>query len=394
MYYNINELIEKYLKIVNSQKNKENKKYWDNADERYLVERWRGRSNRMINVPYTMAMDIAGYSKVLNINCIDYYTNPRAQLHEQLKYAIWEFENIDSNRYFENATFVSFGSVFEAAMFDAKINFLPNAAPWFDEKEHILEDKSKLLSFKPFDFYNSGLCGRAHNFYEESKKITSGYDIEVMFPITLRSPFSIAIMLRGFENLLMDFYDDPNFVHELLGTITTYLKDFAYQRAKFLNKPIDKCMLFNDEISTPMISNDIYVEFILPYEIELSNFCNGTRYWHSCGVTQNFYESVASIPGLKMMHIGPWSDIGKAVNVFGTKQIPIEICVSNNRDMYEKTSQQMEEHLLGIKSICDGKVKYSVRCDGIGVLFTIDECISKMNEWCKVAKQVFNPQQS
>ena len=391
MYKNTNELIEKYLEIVDSPKNKENKKYWDNADERYIVERWRGRSNRMFNVPYTMAMDIAGYSKVLDINCIDYYSDPRAQLHEQLRYAIWESENIDCNRYFENATFVSFGSVFEAAMFDAKINFLPNGAPWFDEKEHILEDKSKLLSFKSFDFYKSGLCAKAHDFYEQSKKNTNGYDVEVMFPITLRSPFSIAVMLRGLTNLLMDFYDDPDFVHELFGIITSYLKDFAYQRAKFLNKPIDKCMLFNDEIATPMVSNDLYVEFILPYEIELSNFCNGTRYWHSCGVSQDFYESVSSIPGLQMMHIGPWSDIKKAVQVFGSKQIPIEICLSNNRDMYEKTSEQMEAQLLEIKDICEGKVKYSVRCDGIGVIDTIDECTSKMKDWCKVAKMVFKP---
>ena len=98
----VKSLIEKYLEIVNSKQNQENKKYWENADEPYLVERWRGRSLRRERTPFTMAMDISGYSKVLGIDCLKYYGEPEAQLHEQLRYALWEFENLKCQRYFEN----------------------------------------------------------------------------------------------------------------------------------------------------------------------------------------------------------------------------------------------------------------------------------------------------
>lgn len=392
MFEDTKKLIERYLEIVESPKNKKNKEYWDNGDERYLIERWRGRSNRKTNTPFTMAMDISGYSQVLGIDCAKYYTEPEANLHEQLRYAIWEFENIDSNRYFENATFSSFGSVFETAMFGGKVNFLPDQAPWYDEKQAVFADKSNLLKVKPFDFYSTGLCPKAIEFYEYAKKATAGYDIEPMFPITIRSPFSVAVMVRGLTPLLMDFVLDPGFVHDLMATITGYIKEYMQARSNYLGEPIPKCFLFNDEISTPMLSDAQYQEFVLPYEIELSNFCGGVKYWHSCGVSHAFYESVAKIPNLKLMHVGPWSDVAKAADVFGKKDIALEICVSSIRDMHEKTKEQMTEQLQEIKNACDGKVKYSVRCDGIAVLDTQEECMTKMKQWCEAATEVFQPQ--
>ncbi len=385
----LNELTNKYLDIVNSEKNRENKKYWDNADERYLVERWRGRSSRRTDTPYTMAMDISGYARVLGIDCLKYYSDPETQLKEQLRYAIWEYENIDCQRYFEDAVFISFGSVFEAAMFGAKINYLPAQAPWYDEQDSVLKDKANLLKLPPFDFYRSGLCPIVHEYYGQYKKLLGDTPLDVMFPLTLRSPFSTAIMLRGFENLLMDIYDDPEFFKDLMDTITGYLKEYATERAKFTGEPMTPGMLFNDEISTPMLSNGMYEEFILPGELELARHWGGVRYWHSCGVTQDFYETVSNLPGLKMMHIGPWSDIPRAAAVFGAKDIAIEICVNANRDMYEKTFDEMVSQLNEIKDACDGKVRYSVRCDGIAVLFSEEECLSKMKEWERAAKQVF-----
>lgn len=385
----VKSLVEKYLEIVNSKQNQENKKYWENADEPYLVERWRGRSLRREHTPFTMAMDISGYSKVLGIDCLKYYGEPEAQLHEQLRYAIWEFENLKCQRYFENTVFVSFGSIMEASFFGAKINYLPGQAPWYDEKQPVFADKDALKNVKPFDFYNSGLCGKIHNFYEIMKRLTDGYDIKVMFPVTLRSPFSVAIMLRGFENLLIDMYDDPEFFDDLMAAITQYLKDYAKARADFLGEPMPKFYLFNDEISTPTLSERLYREKVLPYEMELAKFAGGIRYWHSCGVSTVFYESVASIPGLQMMHVGPWSDVAKAAEVFGAKDIPLEICLNSVEDIYEKNGQEMRQKLLSIKEACDGKVRYQVRADGFAVLNSIDFTLQKIREWNEAALEVF-----
>jgi len=383
-------LLDEYISLVNSESNQRNKQYWANSDERYLHERWRGRSNRKENVPFTMAMDISGYCKVLEFNCAEYYQNPATHLQEQLRYAIWEARNFDCQRYFENAVFIAQGSVFEASWFGARIHYLDNQAPWYNEKEPVFSDKKNLLAVKPFDFFSSGLCPTVHHFYEVICRKTAGYPVDVMFPLALRSPFSIAIMLRGFENLLTDIYDDPAFFHDLLDIISCYLKEYASARSIFLNEQIASGMLFNDEISTPILSADMYRKMILPFELDLSRHCNGIRYWHSCGVTQDFYESVSSIPGLKMMHIGPWSDIGRAVEVFGPKNIALEICVNSVRDMYDKSENEMIAQLSRIKALCDGRICYSVRCDGIAIRNSIEECLNKIKTWNKAARMVFS----
>lgn len=385
----IDTLLATYLGIVHSQRNQDNKRYWANADEPYLAERWRGRSLRREHTPFTMAMDISGYAKVLGIDCLAYYGRPDVQLHEQLRYAIWEFENLKCQRYFDDTVFVSFGSVLEASFFGARINFLPGQAPWFDEKESLFADKSALARLKPFDFYTSGLCGKVHEFYGAMRRLTESHDIKVMFPVTLRSPFSIAIMLRGFENLLIDMLDDPAFFDDLLATIASYLKDYAKARAQFLGEPIPKLMLFNDEVSTPMLSNAFYRERILPVEVDLAKLAGGLRYWHSCGVTDDFYDSVATIPGLQMMHIGPWSNVEKAARVFGPKDIALEICLNSVADIYEKSEDDMRAKLLAIRAACDGQVRYQVRADGFAVLKSIDFTLEKIRQWNRIALEVF-----
>ena len=128
-----------------------------------------------------------------------------------------------------------------------------------------------------------------------------------------------------------------------MRTITEYLKAYATARAAFLHEPIAQGMLFNDEISATVLSPAIYEEMILPYEVELSQHMGGIRYWHSCGDTGIFYQSVCTIPNLKMMHIGPWSDIPSAAKCFGEKDISIEICLNSNLDMYDKTEAEMVE---------------------------------------------------
>jgi hypothetical protein len=335
-------------------------------------------------------MDISGYCRVLDFRCSEYYRDPTAHLREQLRYALWESRNLDCDRYFENAVFVAQGSVFEASWFGAGIHYPDGQAPWYDEKNPVLADKSNLSRLKPFDFHTSGLSPTVHRFYEELKRMTAGFPIDVMFPLAMRSPFSIAIMLRGFENLLLDVYDDTEFFHELLATITGYLKEYATARAAFLGESVAPCMLFNDEVSTPMLSPGMYRDLILPYEAELGRHCGGVRYWHSCGVSHEFYEDVATLPGLKMMHIGPWSDVGRAAEVFGPRDIPLEICVNSVRDMYGRTESEMETQLAGIQDLCDGRVRYSVRCDGIAILDTEEECMRKIGEWSRAAGKVFH----
>ena len=339
-----------------------------------------GRSKRL---------DISGYSRVLGINCVDYYTIAEEQLRQQLRYAIWESQNLPGHRYFEPTVFISFGSVFEISLFGAKIHYLPAQAPWYDEKVHVLAEKSDLLAVRPFDFQNSGLCARAHEFYGQMKKLTEGYPLQVMFPATLRSPFSIALMLRGYTELLLDSLDDPEFFCDLMAAVTDTLKQYAAQRAAFLGEPVPRLKLFNDEISSTVISPRMYEELILPYETELAEFAHGISYWHSCGNTTDLYPAISRLPGLQMMHIGPWSDVRQAAEVFAPKNVCLEICLNSVSDVYDQDEAAMRQKLLLIKDACDKKIRYQVRADGFAVRDTVEGMLAKVRTWGRVAGEVF-----
>lgn len=386
---NLDHLLQRYLEICDSASNRRNAAYWANAKESWLIERWRGISAKKTGAPFTIALDIAGYAKVLGMDCHAYYTDAMAQLHEQLRYQIWEFEQLKSNRFFEKTAFVSFGACYSASLFGAGIVFPEGQAPWVNLHDPLIKEYRDLDRLNSIELDRHGLGPRAHAFYLQMREWLKGTGLKVIYPSVIRGPFSVATQLRETTQLLMDMMDEPKFVHDLMRRITDGLKRHAQLRAAFTGEPVAPGKLFNDEISTPMISKALYEEFILPYELELAAFHGRIHYWHSCGVTQDFYESVRTLPGLEMMHIGPWSDVAKAADVFSKTDIALDICLSATGDVYDRTAPEMRQKLQGIKDTCEGRVKYAVRADGFQIVRTVEEDLAKIRLWNDVAAAVF-----
>ena len=147
--------------------------------------------------------------------------------------------------------------------------------------------------------------------------------------------------------------------------------------------------MFNDEIYTPMLSHGMYEEFILPYELELAEFHGRVTYWHSCGVTDDFYESISTIPNLEMMHVGPWSDVARAAEVFGRCDVALDICVNATEDVYDRTPEEMRRKLRQIRDACEGRVRYAVRADGFQIVRGVEADLAKIRQWNDAAIDVF-----
>ncbi|MHA1395994.1 MAG: uroporphyrinogen decarboxylase family protein [Promethearchaeota archaeon] len=99
------------------------------------------------------------------------------------------------------------------------------------------------------------------------------------------SLFERAWSLRGMENLMIDFIDNPSFVHELFGTIT----EFNLKIMKNLkNFPIDGVQ-FGDDWGGQrglLMSPDTWRKFIKPYLVRMYNQAHAQGYdvfIHSCG---------------------------------------------------------------------------------------------------------------
>ena len=381
--------LDNYEKVVEYPSNLENKKYWDTSVH-WPRDMWRGfpLKKPREGIPFLIFPDNALWSQILQVDLRDFYSDPITHLEKQLKMSLFHFENWKDNTWFNRDLFIWFGVVTELSFFGPPIRFFAEREPWI-EGEPVLQDKRKLASMKFPNFYDSGLMPRIHQFYREMKYIVKDR-FQVLFPSWVRGPFCIACHLRGLENIILDIYEDPQFVHELMDFIVASEKEWVLERAKFLELPIDRGMLFNDEVGLPLITPQMYEEFVLPYELELAEFYGGIIYWHSCGDTTPFMDLIKSIPGLRMFHVGPRTDIERAFQIFDSS-ISLDVDLDPFRDVIEASREEMEKKLERILKL--GLMKnhpFCIRADGFQLVNTLAEDLSKIKLWMEVADSIIH----
>jgi hypothetical protein len=144
------------------------------------------------------------------------------------------------------------------------------------------------------------------------------------------------IMLRGFENVLLDFYDHPDEVHRLMAFLrdeNLAMLDFLEQNrlltvnnggdfhgtggyawtdelpaADFVGHVRTKDMWgFCESQETVGVSPEIFAEFIFPYQLEmLKRF--GLNIYGCCEPLDSRWNSVRRIPRLRKVTVSPWSN--------------------------------------------------------------------------------------
>ncbi len=111
------------------------------------------------------------------------------------------------------------------------------------------------------------------------------------------SLYERAWTMRGMTNLLMDFYNNPDFVHELMGRICDY--NIA-QIDKALEYDID-AIYFGDDWGQQhglIMGYDLWKEFIYPYlELMYQHVRNAGKYVmiHSCGDVDELFDDLIEI---------------------------------------------------------------------------------------------------
>lgn len=166
--------------------------------------------------------------------------------------------------------------------------------------------------------------------------------------------------LRGMENMMCDFYDFPDKVHEMMRLFTDgykakfkYLEDngLLYDNSKDcyigsggigytdeLN-PVDPSHVllremwgFNEAQETSEVSPDMVGEFLIPYQIELADLF-GLNYYGCCEGLDRRWEHVKKLPRLRRVSVSQWADIPKMSDmlqsdyVFAHKVSPTDIAV-------------------------------------------------------------------
>ncbi len=127
---------------------------------------------------------------------------------------------------------------------------------------------------------------------------------------------NIALKVRG-NDLFMDFFDDPQFVHGLFGHIARTIGDLSKEvqrRQRASGFPIDLLSMSNCVMS--MVSPEQYEEFVLPLDQRLSS--EYPRFGvHTCNwVIDPYADSLRKIAKMGYIDTGMHSDLARTKRLF------------------------------------------------------------------------------
>ncbi len=107
-----------------------------------------------------------------------------------------------------------------------------------------------------------------------------------------QGPFSLATAVRGIEQLMLDCYDDPQFVFDLLEICT----DAVIKFARACGQAGCHALTFGDS-TAGLLSPDLFKRFALPFEkqvIEALADLDMPVFLHICGDTSHIIDSMVA----------------------------------------------------------------------------------------------------
>lgn len=370
-------------RLYNSSRNRLINTFWRRDNQR-AKDHWRGipqSTNNISVIPFTVEPEPPMWASILDFSIKEYYTDPVCYLKNTLKMMVYRFENFNDFTPIVKMIPIWLGETFEPSLFGSKTIFIDNESPWID-REPVINDFKDFKSLEFPDFYSSGLMQIVHRMFNEMNELV-GHEYDIVFQEWRMGPLGLACALRGMQNLLQDILLNPNFVKELMQFLTEARIKWVKEQAKFLNKKIGPCDLDNDEVNTPIISPEIYDEFILPFEQKICAFHGGIGYWHSCGDVSKLLPWIRKIPRIDLLHVGPWTDLQRVKELFG-EDTPLEICLMPTTDVLMADEDSMKNRLLDIKNALQGAA-FTIRADGMQVVHSVRTDVEKIQKWVDIA---------
>lgn len=128
---------------------------------------------------------------------------------------------------------------------------------------HSSKDLAKLANFKP---ENAPILEYQ---MEMNHKLRARVGKDMPLITYIESPFYLACVLRGTQELYMDLYEDPNFIKDLVDTLVEVSKKHAYYVAK---ESADIIYTACPQASKTMISKETFQEFVHPSFVTLFDY--------------------------------------------------------------------------------------------------------------------------
>lgn len=180
-----------------------------------------------------------------------------------------------------------------------------------------LEDKARLSSLKLPDPTKDGRLPGYLEAVAETKKILT----EAVVSAVIAGPWTIAIGLRGANELIRDAIKDPDYVHELMQFCTHQSLNFAEAII-----PLGVGLGYSEApASCSLISPKMYRTFVFPYHKQIVDHFKAKKIGlglHICGYADPILEDMVNT-GVTNISIDAPTDLARAVQVARGKAVLI-----------------------------------------------------------------------
>jgi MtaA/CmuA family methyltransferase len=149
----------------------------------------------------------------------------------------------------------------EAADCGAAVEYFEEQPAALIEENALLADKARLRSLK---IPNPLGGGRMHNGIKAVGLLRERVGKEKVVEGWVEGPLAEAADLRGINTVMMDFFDDPQFVRDLFGFVVEMEVGFAREQVK-----AGADLIGIGDAAASLVGPEIYHEFVWPYEAQL-----------------------------------------------------------------------------------------------------------------------------
>jgi MtaA/CmuA family methyltransferase len=226
----------------------------------------------------------------------------------------------------------------EAADLGAAVIYYDNQPPAIDEEHALLADKAKLSALKVVE---PGAGRRMSKRLEVIRRLKEGVRGEKIVEGWIEGPAAESADLRGINAIMLDFYDDPAFMHDLMDFVCENALNFAREQAR-----AGADVMGIGDAAASLVGPAIYREFVFPREKrcveELHRMGLAVRL-HICGNITDLLPMIGEL-GVDILDLDWMVPVANARRGTGPAQL-ISANIDPVRVLYTGTPRDVEDGL-------------------------------------------------
>ena len=204
----------------------------------------------------------------------------------------------------------------EAADCGAEVRYHPNQPPAIDEANAVLRDKSRLSELAG---RLAALPGpRMTNRIQGAALLKQRAGADRMVEGWIEGPCAEGSDLRGINNLMLDFLDDPAFVRDLFEFVVQMELGFAAEQVR-----AGADLIGVGDAAASLVGPRIYEEFVWPYEKRLVDGIHalGAKVrLHICGNTRRILAGMGRL-GCEVIDLDSLAPVAEGRARMGPSQV-------------------------------------------------------------------------